>query len=85
MGVVMADKAKDDSVKAAGSGKSQALNLAVSQIEKQFGSGSIMRLGDTSKIHIETISKTRASLKTTIRMCYCLMSLMTRQCQIGTE
>ncbi|MEX0881362.1 MAG: recombinase RecA [Candidatus Saccharimonadales bacterium] len=51
----MADKAKDDSIKTAGSGKSQALNLAVSQIEKQFGSGSIMRLGDTSKIHVETI------------------------------
>ena len=58
----MADKAKDDSVKAAGSGKSQALNLAVSQIEKQFGSGSIMRLGDTSKIHIETISTGSLSL-----------------------
>jgi len=55
MGVVMVDKAKDDSIKAAGSGKTRALDLAVSQIEKQFGSGSIMRLGDTSKIHIETI------------------------------
>ncbi|MBI2007855.1 recombinase RecA [Candidatus Saccharibacteria bacterium] len=53
---------KDDSVKAAGSGKSQALNLAVSQIEKQFGSGSIMRLGDTSKIHIETIPTGSLSL-----------------------
>ncbi|HEY5549990.1 MAG TPA: recombinase RecA [Candidatus Saccharimonadales bacterium] len=62
MGVVMTDKAKDDSVKTAGSGKSQALNLAVSQIEKQFGSGSIMRLGDTSKIHIETISTGSLSL-----------------------
>jgi len=58
----MTDKAKDDSVKTAGSGKSQALNLAVSQIEKQFGSGSIMRLGDTSKIHIETISTGSLSL-----------------------
>lgn len=64
MGVGMADKSKtkDDSAKTAGSGKSQALNLAVSQIEKQFGTGSIMRLGDTSKIHIETIPTGSLSL-----------------------
>ena len=61
MGVVMADKSKDNSAKAA-SGKSQALDLAVSQIEKQFGTGSIMRLGDTSKIHIETIPTGSLSL-----------------------
>ncbi|MBI4033638.1 recombinase RecA, partial [Candidatus Saccharibacteria bacterium] len=58
----MADKTKDDSVKAAGSGKSQALNLAVSQIEKQFGAGSIMRLGDAGKIHVETIPSGSLSL-----------------------
>src|SRR3989344_5200926 len=62
MGVVMADKPKDNSAKTAASGKSQALNLAVSQIEKQFGTGSIMRLGDTSKIHIETIPTGALSL-----------------------
>ena len=58
----MADKPKDNSAKTAASGKSQALNLAVSQIEKQFGTGSIMRLGDTSKIHIETIPTGSLSL-----------------------
>ena len=37
--------------------KSKALDLAVAQIEKQFGQGSIMRLGDESKIvPVETIS-----------------------------
>lgn len=60
----MADKtkAKDDSVKDTGSGKSQALNLAVSQIEKQFGAGSIMRLGEAHKVNIETIPSGSLSL-----------------------
>ncbi len=59
----MAGKAKTegDSAKATG-GKTQALNLAVSQIEKQFGAGSIMRLGDTSKVHVETIPTGSLSL-----------------------
>jgi recombination protein RecA len=35
-------------------GKSQALQLAVDQIEKQFGKGSIMRLGENHTIDIET-------------------------------
>jgi recombination protein RecA len=47
---------KSGVVAAAPSGKSQALQLAVDQIEKQFGKGSIMRLGDEHKIDIETIS-----------------------------
>lgn len=58
----MADKKKDDLAKSTDSGKSQALNLAVSQIEKQFGSGSIMRLGDAGKIHVETIPTGSLSL-----------------------
>ena len=44
------------------SGKSQALNLAVSQIEKQFGSGSIMRLGEAHKVNVETIPTGSLSL-----------------------
>ncbi|HEX5394904.1 MAG TPA: recombinase RecA [Candidatus Saccharimonadales bacterium] len=58
----MADKSKDDSAKTASSGKAQALNLAVTQIEKQFGTGSIMRLGDAGKIHVETIPTGSLSL-----------------------
>jgi len=46
----------------AGSGKSQALRLAVDQIEKQFGKGSIMRLGEAHKTDVETISTGSLSL-----------------------
>ena len=65
-GPVMADKtkSKDDKKKidTVSSGKTQALNLAVSQIEKQFGAGSIMRLGDAHKVNIETIPTGALSL-----------------------
>jgi recombination protein RecA len=44
------------------SGKSQALQLAVDQIEKQFGKGSIMRLGEAHKIDVETIPTGSLSL-----------------------
>lgn len=52
---------KDDKVTPVGmadkdSGKSQALNLAVEQIKKQFGTGAIMQLGDEHRIDVETIS-----------------------------
>ncbi len=43
-------------------GRSQALDLAVSQIEQQFGSGSIMKLGDKYNIDVETISTGSLSL-----------------------
>ena len=36
--------------------KSKALDLAISQIEKQFGKGSIMRLGDEKPQAVESIS-----------------------------
>jgi len=37
--------------------KKQALNIALSQIEKQFGKGSIMRMGEDSVVHdIEAVS-----------------------------
>jgi len=44
----MADKAKDNS------GKLKALDLAMDQIEKQFGKGSIMHLEGDNKINVET-------------------------------
>lgn len=43
-------------------GKKQALNLAVDQIKKQFGAGSIMQLGDDHKIDVETFSSGSLSL-----------------------
>ncbi|MDR3711145.1 MAG: recombinase RecA [Capsulimonadaceae bacterium] len=36
--------------------KEKALDLALSQIEKQFGKGSIMRLGQTPRMSVESIS-----------------------------
>src|SRR3954471_14604856 len=46
----------------AASGKSQALQLAVDQIEKQFGKGSIMRLGEAHAVAVETIPSGSLSL-----------------------
>ena len=43
-------------------GKSQALDLAIAQITKQFGDGSIMRLGNTQKIDVELFSSGSLSL-----------------------
>ncbi len=43
-------------------GKSKALGLALDQIEKQFGKGSIMLLGDSKKTHVETYPSGSPSL-----------------------
>ena len=45
-----------------GTGKAQALKLAVDQIERQFGAGSIMRLGDAHRVNVETIPTGALSL-----------------------
>ncbi len=37
------------------SGKQKAIDLAMGQIEKQFGKGSIMKLGEDSKLNLESI------------------------------
>lgn len=56
----MADKkVAEDKVS---SGKNQALKLAVDQIEKQFGKGSIMRLGEAHATNVETIPSGSVSL-----------------------
>ena len=39
----------------ANDGKQQALEMALGQIEKQFGKGSIMRMGESSILAVETI------------------------------
>ena len=43
-------------------GKSEALKLAISQITKQFGDGSIMKLGETPKMDVELLSSGSLSL-----------------------
>lgn len=57
-----AKKIKDDAPAPASTGKVQALQLAVDSIEKQFGKGSIMRLGEAHKIDVETIPSGSISL-----------------------
>lgn len=56
----MAD-AKDQKP-AATEGKNKALGLALDQIEKQFGKGSIMKLGEAHRVHVETIPTGSISL-----------------------
>lgn len=61
----MADKAskavvKDEKV--ADDGKQKALGLALDQITKQFGDGSIMKLGDAHKVDVELIPSGALSL-----------------------
>ncbi len=51
--------AAEESVK---SGKTEVLRMAMLQIEKQFGKGAIMRLGEKSSLNIETISSGSLSL-----------------------
>ncbi len=51
----MADKAKKTEQKTQDEGKLKALGLAVDQITKQFGDGSIMKLGETHKADVELI------------------------------
>ena len=37
------------------SNKREALEMALNQIERQFGKGSIMKLGEQSKLNVEVI------------------------------
>lgn len=53
--------AKDGS-DSGGDGKGKALGLALEQIEKQFGKGSIMKLGEAHKVQVECIPTGSLSL-----------------------
>ena len=48
--------AKSASTSLATAGRDKNIDLALSSITKQFGEGSIMRLGDAHKMNVETIS-----------------------------
>ena len=56
--------AKKDAVdkKTNNDGKSEALKLAISQITKQFGDGSIVKLGETPKMDVELLPSGSLSL-----------------------
>jgi recombination protein RecA len=49
-------KFKDDNMNTANATKAKALEAALSQIDKAFGKGSVMKLGSREGIEIETIS-----------------------------
>ena len=57
-----ADPTKDPKPQDAGGGKAKALGLAMETIEKNFGKGSIMKLGDAHKTAVETIPTGSLSL-----------------------
>ena len=50
------ERRKKDSTESSSKEKDKALNLVLGQIERNFGRGSIMRLGDASRMKVETIS-----------------------------
>ena len=50
------ERRKKDSKESSSNEKDKALNLVLGQIERNFGRGSIMRLGDASRMKVETIS-----------------------------
>lgn len=59
----MADKtAKKEMGSGEAEGKTKALGLALETIEKQFGKGSIMKLGDAHKVNVETVPTGSLSL-----------------------
>ncbi len=61
----MADKQATDKATTAtpaNEGKAKALSLALESIEKQFGKGSIMKLGESQHINVETIPSGSISL-----------------------
>mgnify|MGYP000500511892 CR=1 FL=1 len=51
----MASKTDNSASDKQASEKKKALDLVVSQIERNFGKGSIMRLGDATRMKVETI------------------------------
>jgi recombination protein RecA len=57
------DKTKDTAKSsAAADGKAKALGLALETIQKQFGQGSIMKLGEAHAVNVETIPTGALSL-----------------------
>ncbi len=61
-GVVKEKPAVEEFTKEEKSNRSKAVDLAVSQIEKQFGRGSIMKLGENYNIDVKTVSTGSLSL-----------------------
>ncbi|MBF1038038.1 MAG: recombinase RecA [Candidatus Nanosynbacter sp.] len=58
----MAKEPKETKENSVQDGKSEALKLAIAQITKQFGDGSIMKLGENHNVNIELIKSGSLSL-----------------------
>ena len=58
----MAKEPKETKENSVQDGKSEALKLAIAQITKQFGDGSIMKLGENYNVNIELINSGSLSL-----------------------
>lgn len=58
----MAKEQKETKENSVQDGKSEALKLAIAQITKQFGDGSIMKLGENHNVNIELIKSGSLSL-----------------------
>lgn len=58
----MTKKATKPEIGTEDAGKKQALDLAIQQITKQFGTGSIMKLGESQKIDVELLPSGSLSL-----------------------
>ena len=58
----MAKEPKETKENSVQDGKSEALKLAIAQITKQFGDGSIMKLGENHNVNIELIHSGSLSL-----------------------
>ena len=50
-----ADKSKKTEVDTDRSERQKALDMAMAQIEKQYGKGSIMRLGENTKMNVDAV------------------------------
>ncbi|MFA4844362.1 MAG: recombinase RecA [Candidatus Margulisiibacteriota bacterium] len=55
MKVIGRDDRKEEKTMASGENKAKALGIAIAQIEKNFGKGSIMKMGEATKMNVETI------------------------------
>ena len=55
-------EAKESALSGSSEGKTKALSLAMDAIEKQYGKGSIMKLGESTHANVETVSTGAISL-----------------------
>ena len=65
-------KSTDQAAAAKQNPRQEALKMAMQQIEKQFGKGAIMKLGERKQLEIETISTGALALDLALGVGGCL-------------